>query len=130
MKRQIFTILMVLVLAIMGSALMAQTNATGTAAQGDQRVDQSGQPETGPGPDVDVDTGKNANGAVDVDVTRHTDADTAANENEKTGTAAATTDTGMANDQNNLPATGSELPLVGLVGLLSLAGACTFRALR
>lgn len=114
MKRYIFTLLMVLVLA-MGTTLMAQTPATT-----DQGVDQSGQPETGPGPDVDVDTGANAEGAVDVDVNRTTDADTAATGVDETG----------MDDNANLPDTGSELPLVGMLGLLSLAGAVALRANR
>ena len=118
MKKQIFTLLMALVLT-MGTALMAQTPAP------NDQVDETGQPETGPGPDVDVDTGANASGAVDVDVNRHTDADTAASGVDETGT-----DDNMATDNDNLPDTGSELPLVGLVGLLALGGAVAFRASR
>ena len=119
MKRyHIFTLLMVLVLA-MGTTLMAQT-----PAPTDQKVDQSGQPETGPGPDVDVDTGANAeDGVADVDVNSRTDADTAAQGNDD---AMGTTDTATG----NLPDTGSELPLVGMLGLLSLAGAVALRANR
>ena len=125
MKKSIFfTLLMVFVLAV-GTSLMAQEGNPATTA-GDQRVDQSGQPETGPGPDVDVDTGAQASGAVDVDVNSTTDPDTAASGVDETGTD---TDTNMAAD-NNLPDTGSEAPLLGLVGLLSLAGACALRASR
>jgi LPXTG-motif cell wall-anchored protein len=120
MKKQIFTLLMALALT-MGTALMAQTPATNP-----QAVDQSGQPETGPGPDVDVDTGANASGAVDVDVNSTTDPDTAASGVDETGTD---TETAMAGD-TDLPDTGSELPLVGLVGLMALGGALAFRASR
>ena len=122
MKRQILTLLAVLVLA-MGTVLMAQSNTTGSTA-GSQAVDQSGEPETGPGPDVDVDTGANAEGAVDVDVTSETDADTAASGVDET---AAGTYTG---DDDNLPETGSSMPLVALLGLLALAGATALRAVR
>jgi hypothetical protein len=123
MKRYIFTLLMVLVVVAMGTTLMAQTPTTG-----DQRVDQSGQPETGPGPDVDVDTGAAAeDGVADVDVKSRTDADTAAQGNDDaTDTTAGMNDT----DNDNLPDTGSELPLVGMLGLLSLAGAVALRANR
>lgn len=124
MKKQIFTLLMALVLT-MGTALMAQTPAT----TNDQATDETGQPETGPGPDVDVDTGASASGAVDVDVNRNTDADTAASGVDETGDL----DQGMGDTttaDNDLPDTGSELPLVGLVGLLALGGALAFRAAR
>jgi hypothetical protein len=129
MKRQIFTLLMVFALALVGAAVMAQTP---TNTPPDQKVDQSGQPETGPGPDVDVDVGKNAAGAVDVDVNRHTDADTAASGVDETPGADTNMKGANANpdDNANLPATGSELPLIGLVGLLALAGTVTVRSLR
>lgn len=39
-------------------------------------------------------------------------------------------DTNMAGDQDNLPATGSEMPLLGLLGLIALAGAFVVRAAR
>jgi LPXTG-motif cell wall-anchored protein len=39
-------------------------------------------------------------------------------------------DTNMAGDQDNLPATGSEMPLLGLLGLIALAGAFVVRATR
>lgn len=75
--------------------------------------------ETGTGVDVDVDTGANASGAVDVDVTRTTDADTDASGIDETGSLDQETD--------SLPATGSELPLLGLIGLLALAAAFAVR---
>ena len=56
MKRQIFTLLMVLVLAT-GAVLMAQSNSNSQLPPS-QQVDQSGKPETGSGPDVDVDVGR------------------------------------------------------------------------
>jgi LPXTG-motif cell wall-anchored protein len=176
MKRQIFTLLMVLVLAT-GVAVMAQTTQTPANPQQlppSQQVDQTGQPETGTGPDVDVDTGKNANnGVLNVDVTRTTDSDTKAQDSDSaadttgttgtmnttgsttgatgsvtgttgttTGTATGTTSTygstsdttdtttGTAGSQSNLPNTGSELPLFGLIGLASLAGALAVRSTR
>ncbi|HKH48168.1 MAG TPA: hypothetical protein VKM72_26210 [Thermoanaerobaculia bacterium] len=86
MKKQLFTLAMVLMLVAFGVAY-AQTTGQSTLPPS-QQVDQSGQPETGPGPDVDVDTGKNAeNGVLDVDVDRTTDSDTAATDrNSTTGT--------------------------------------------
>ena len=153
MKRQIFMIAMALVL-VMGAALTAQSTSGNTQLPPSQQVDQSGQPETGTGPDVDVDVGRNAeDGVVDVDVNRQTDPDTAAQGNDPnrlnqdrdqgttgttgtyTGTTADTdtdmdTDTGMAGDQDNLPSTASEMPLLGLLGLLSLAGALVVRTVR
>jgi LPXTG-motif cell wall-anchored protein len=143
---------MLLTLALVlvaGTALVAQTTAT-TQLPPSQQVDQSGKPETGSGPDVDVDVGKNAeDGVMDVDVKRHTDSDTAAQGNDhatmdhttatgttgNTGTTGTTysndTTTGTNADQdNNLPDTGSEMPLLGLIGLFALAGAATLRASR
>lgn len=148
MKRQIFMIAMALVL-VMGAALMAQSTSGNTQLPPSQQVDESGEPETGPGPDVDVDAGQNAeDGLVDVDVNRRTDSDTAAQGNDPnrldqnrdqgttgtyTGTTADTgmdTDTGMAGDRDSLPSTASEMPLLGLLGLLSLAGALVIRTVR
>ena len=119
MKRNIFTLLMVFVLALGTTALMAQTTGTPQTPPS-QQVDQSGQPETGPGPDVDVDTGANAEGAVDVDVNRTTDPDTAADGDTDTAT-------GTYDSDQSLPDTASDMPLLGLLGLLSLAGACVLR---
>ena len=161
MKRQIFTLLMVLVLAT-GVAVMAQTTQAPANPQQlppSQQVDQTGQPETGSGPDVDVDMGKNAkNGVLNVDVTRTTDSDTKAQGDDSaadttgsmktgattgtTGTTGTTTGTygntsnttdtttGTAGSQSHLPNTGSELPLFGLIGLASLAGALAVRSTR
>ena len=125
MKRQIFVLLMVFAVAT-GTALWAQT--TGTAAPPSQQIDQSGQPETGPGPDVDVDVGRNAeDGVVDVDVNRTTDPDTAAQGNDTMGTM-STTDTAVGGTSDDLPDTASSTPLVGLIGLLSLAGGLALKA--
>jgi hypothetical protein len=84
MKKQLFALVMALMLAAFGVAV-AQTQSTLPPSQ---QVDQSGQPETGTGPDVDVDAGRNAeNGVLDVDVDRTTDSDTAATyRNSTTGT--------------------------------------------
>jgi hypothetical protein len=165
MKRQIFTLLMVLVLAT-GAVLMAQSNSNPQLPPS-QQVDQSGKPETGSGPDVDVDLGRNAdNGVADVDVDRQTDADTKAQgdngraagtagttgtmgqgtagqsgqynqNNGTTDTNATGTTTGNAYDNtgndadnDNLPNTASDMPLFGLLGALSLAGALALRASR
>lgn len=158
MKRQIFTLLMVLVLAT-GAVLMAQSNSNSQLPPS-QQVDQSGKPETGSGPDVDVDLGRNAdNGVADVDVDRQTDADTKAQGdgraagttgtmgrnttgqyNQNNGTTATgtttgtygnnTTATGNNADNDNLPNTASDMPLFGLLGALSLAGALALRASR
>src|SRR5687768_18286142 len=81
MKRQIFTLMIALVL-VTGTALIAQT-AGNTQLPPSQQVDQSGKPETGSGPDVDVDAGRNAeDGLVDVDVDANADSDTAAQGND------------------------------------------------
>lgn len=137
MKRQIFTLLMVLALAT-GTALMAQapqTDPTNPQLPPSQQVDQTGQPEQTGHPDVDVDVGKNANnGVLDVDVKRHGDADTKAQDD--TGTTTTSTgstysnDTNTADDRSGLPNTASDMPLLGLIGALSLAGALALRANR
>jgi hypothetical protein len=123
MKRPIFAFLVILVLAL-AAGLTAQTYPD-TQAAPSQQVDQSGQPEQTGKPDVDVDTGANASGAVDVDVKAHGDADTDASGVNETG---ETTDT--AADNANLPGTASDTPLLGLLGLASLAGALALRANR
>ena len=114
MKRQIFTLLVVFVLA-MTTALVAQSTGTSNSQlPPSQQVDQTGQPETGPGPDVDVDLGRNAdNGVADVDVDRQTDSDTSAQGDRQTtgttgtmGTTGTTGTTGQ-NNQNNLDNTNS-----------------------
>ena len=152
MKRQIFTLLIALLLAT-GTVLLAQTASPQVPPS--QQVDETGKPETGPGPDVDVDVGKNAeDGLVDVDVDRNTDSDTAARGNDPnptvgttgrtgvtgtgtTGTTGTTgaydttdTNTGMDADNDNLPDTASGMPLVGLIGLLALGGAVAVKATR
>src|SRR5215218_2044578 len=153
MKRQIFTLLIALLLAT-GTVLLAQT--ANQQVPPSQQVDETGKPETGSGPDVDVDVGKNAeDGLVDVDVDRNTDSDTAARGNDPnptvgttgrtgvtgtgtTGTTGTTTgaygttdtNTGMDADNDNLPDTASGMPLVGLIGLLALGGAVAVKATR
>ena len=100
MKRQIFTLLMALVLTT--AALVAQTTPTpNPQVPPSQQVDQSGQPEQTGHPDVDVDTGKNANnGVLNVDVKRNGDSDTKAGNNpngnavDTTGTMGTTGTTG------------------------------------
>lgn len=128
MKRQIFVLLMALVLAT-GTVLMAQSTGNTTQVPLDQQTDQSGQPETGTGPDVDVDTGANAeDGVVDVDVDATTDPDTAAQGNDPDVRTGTYTDTAM--DDDNLPDTAGEMPLLALIGLVSLAGAVIIRVVR
>jgi hypothetical protein len=103
MKKQVFTLLMVLTLTAFG-VVIAQTPNPSTLPPS-QQVDQSGKPETGPGPDVDVDTGKNAdNGVLDVDVSRTTDSDTSArgDNSANNGTTAGTT-TGTTTGTGVLP---------------------------
>jgi LPXTG-motif cell wall-anchored protein len=81
--------------------------------------------EQGEGVDVDVDTGARAEGAVDVDVNPTTDADTdASGSNEDQGLTGGDTDM-----DDTLPDTGSNLPLLGLIGLLALAAAVSVRFL-
>jgi hypothetical protein len=145
MKRQIFTLMIALLLAT-GTVLLAQTTGN-TQVPPSQQVDQTGKPETGSGPDVDVDVGKNAeDGLVDVDVDRTTDSDTAAQGNDPnptvgtrtgagtTGTTGAygttDTDTDLDADNDNLPDTASGMPLLGLIGLLALGGAVAIKATR
>jgi hypothetical protein len=134
MKRQILMLAMALVF-VMTTGAMAQS--TTPSVPPSQQVDQSGQPETGTGPDVDVDAGRNAeDGLVDVEVNRNADSDTAAQGNDTADTmdqsgtySGSTTDTGMAAD-DTLPSTASGTPLMGLLGLLSLAGALVLRTVR
>ena len=135
MKRQIFTLMIALLLAT-GTALLAQTSYP-EAPPPSQQVDQSGQPETGTGPDVDVDVGRNAeDGLVDVDVDATTDPDTAAQGNDPNPNVDVDVDTdvdtttGVDADDDNLPDTASEMPLLGLIGLLSLAGAVAIKTTR
>ena len=184
MKRQSLVLTLALTLMTTG-VLFAQTTGTTNPANlpADQRVDQSGQPETGSGPDVDVDMGRNAeDGLVDVDVTRTTDSDTAATGNDPdpvvrttTGTTTGATplrngtetgsgvdvdvdagrnangavdvdvnsttdadtdasgvdETGsLDQDNDSLPATGSNMPAMALLGLLAMAAAFAVRFLR
>jgi hypothetical protein len=138
MKRQIFTLMIALLLAT-GTALLAQTAYP--EAPPSQQVDQSGKPETGTGPDVDVDVGRNAeDGLVDVEVNRDADSDTAAQGNDPNPDVDVDADvdvdtdvdttTGLDTDDDSLPETASEMPLLGLIGLLALAGAATIKAVR
>lgn len=179
MKRQ--SLVLTLALTLATGALFAQTTGTTNPSNlpADQRVDQSGQPETGSGPDVDVDMGRNAeDGLVDVDVNSQTDSDTAATGNDpdpvvRTTTGAtplrngtetgsgvdvdvdagrnangavdvdvnSTTDadtdasgvdeTGsLDQDNDSLPATGSNMPAMALLGMLAMAAAFAVRFLR
>jgi hypothetical protein len=136
MKRQIFTLMIALLLAT-GTVLLAQT--ANPQVPPSQQVDQSGKPETGSGPDVDVDVGKNAeDGLVDVEVNRDADSDTAAQGNDPnptvgtTGTSGVTdtADTDLDADNDNLPDTASGMPLLGLIGLLALGGAVAIKTTR
>jgi LPXTG-motif cell wall-anchored protein len=102
-----------------GTASESLNNTSGTNTTGSVTGTMP-ETETGSGMDVDVDTGSNAAGAVDVDVNSTTDADTDASGVNETGTSYGT-------DTDSLPATGSELPLVGLIGLLALAAAFAVR---
>lgn len=79
------------------------------------------QNEPEEGMDVDVDTGANAAGAVDVDVNSTSDADTDASGVNETGEST------YGSDSDSLPATGSKLPLFGLIGLLALGAAFVVR---
>ena len=129
MKRQLFTLLMVLALVTTG-ALFAQTSYEKPATP---QTNLQNETEPVNGPDVDVDTGDRAAGAVDVDVSRTGDADTSATGIDETGSLdndANDTTTGVAGDQSDLPATASELPAVALLGLLAMAAAFTVRFLR
>lgn len=110
MKRQIFTLLMALVLPT--AALVAQSTPTpNPQVPPSQQVDQSGQPEQTGRPDVDVDTGKNAdNGVLNVDVKRNGDSDTKAGNNPN-GNAMGTTSTmgktGTTGTYNGTTSTGT-----------------------
>jgi hypothetical protein len=128
------------------------TGTTTGSVPPSQQVDQSGQPEHTGRPDVDVDTGKNANnGVLNMDVKRNGDADTKAGNNPNgnqmgtttTGTTGTTTTTGAytgsttstdtdasASGSRNMPRTASDMPLVGLLGALALAGALGLRSIR
>lgn len=104
------------------------TGTTGTGATGTTgtmgttgTTNLNNETETGTGPDVDVDTGASATGAVDVDVDSTTDADTDASGMDETGGLSGDTET------DSLPATGSNQPLLALLGLLALAAAFAVR---
>jgi LPXTG-motif cell wall-anchored protein len=101
-----------------GTASESLNNTSGTNTTGSVTGTRP-ETETGSGVDVDVDTGSRAEGAVDVDVNSTTDADTDASGINETGS--------YDNDTDSLPATGSELPLLGLLGLLALAAAFAVR---
>ena len=125
MKKQLFAVLMALVLATTG-AVIAQEYQTPPATNETEPVN---------GPDVDVDTGARAEGAVDVDVSATGDADTDASGIDEGGALGDedTTTTGVAADSDmdsDLPATASELPAVALLGLLAMAAAFAVRFLR
>lgn len=122
MKRQLFAVLMALVLATTG-VVFAQTYETPPATN---------ETEPATGPDVDVDTGARAEGAVDVDVSATGDADTDASGIDEGGALGDedTTTTGAMDDDSDLPATASELPAVALLGLLAMAAAFAVRFLR
>ena len=123
MKKQLFAVLMALVLATTGAVIAQDYQSTPPA---------NSQTEPVNGPDVDVDAGANAEGALDVDVSRTGDADTDASGIDEGGALGDedTTTTGVAADDSDLPATASELPAVALLGLLALAGAFAVRFLR
>ena len=93
-----------------------QSNTTGRVTGSTTTTGTMLQNEPEEGMDVDVDAGANANGAVDVDVNSTSDADT---------DASGINETGESSD--SLPATGSELPLLGLMGLLALGAAFVVR---
>lgn len=101
------------------------TTGTGTGLTGNETEQNEGM-------DVDVDTGARANGAIDVDVKTHGDNDTDASGIDETGTGPAT-ETGSATtgtDTGSLPDTASELPLLGVAGLLALASFFMVRMAR
>jgi cytoskeletal protein RodZ len=102
------------------------TTTTGTGLTGNETEQNEGM-------DVDIDTGARANGAVDVDVKTHGDNDTDASGINETGTSGAgDTTTGMGDTTNTgaLPDTASELPLLGVAGLLALASFFMVRMAR
>jgi len=113
--------------------VMEEGTVSGTATESINNADQSNttgrvtgtalQNEPEEGMDVDVDTGANAAGAVDVDVNSISDADTDASGVNETGEST----TGYSADTDSLPATGSKLPLFGLLGLLALGAAFVVR---
>jgi hypothetical protein len=100
MKRTLFA-LIALALLSLGTPLLAQDYQP--PAQDPAPAAETETPSDNP--DVDVDASLNPPD-VDVDVTADTDADTDANEDEM--------------DEDALPATASELPLVGLLGLAAV----------
>ena len=102
----------------------------GTTATGAVTGSSALQNEPEEGMDVDVDAGANAAGAVDVDVNRTSDADTDASGIDETGSLDQESTTGVAGDDDSLPATGSDLPAVALLGMLAMAAAFAVRFLR
>jgi len=118
-----------------GTQTTGQVGTTGTTGTttGTATGLTGNETEQNEGMDVDVDTGARANGAIDVDVKRHGDNDTDASGIDETGTGPATTtgSTGsMDTDTNSLPDTASELPLLGIAGLLAFASFFMVRMAR
>jgi cytoskeletal protein RodZ len=107
-----------------GTTTTTTTTGTGTGLTGNETEQNEGM-------DVDVDTGARANGAVDIDVKRHGDNDTDASGIDETGTGPATqTGSATTTDNGALPNTASELPLLGIAGLLALASFFMVRTAR
>ncbi len=143
MKRLVFSILTIFALTVAGAAVAQgpNTSVPGPTKQQEPGLNSNDLPnpgnplplqeptttmpetETGTGVDVDVDTGSNAEGLVDVDVNSTTDADTDASGIDETGSLDNETDT----VSDSLPATATNLPLVGLIGLLALGAALVVR---
>lgn len=154
MKKSLLTILAIFLMTT--GAAMAQTansSAPGPTVQREPGMNSNNMPNPGNpqtdltrdrntattkaaeptgGVDVDVDTGARANGAVDVDATMtNGDADTNATGIDETRTGPATqADDGSGANSSALPSTASELPLLGIAGLLALASAFTARLAR
>lgn len=104
----------------------ATDTTTGTMSTGSTGLVTETETEPATGMDVDVDTGAEASGAMDVDVNSTADADTSATGIDETGSLDQETSY-AAGDSDDLPATGSELPLVALIGFLALAAAFVVR---
>lgn len=137
MKRNIFILLMALTLT-MGGALFAQIDNNPTSAL-DNQEEPGTADELGTTVDQNQQNSGTATGQSNLNqrgTTGSTTGATGSMDQSTTGTSDTTgmndqTTTGYGADQDSsLPATGSELPLAALVGLLAFGAAALLRAVR
>src|SRR5947199_164390 len=133
MKRQIFSLTMALALT-MGTALLAQSGGgsggganSGTVGGGSGATGTMGTGTTGAGAAGSTGT-TGAYGTTTGSTTTSTYGGSTDTTTGTTGTSGA--GTGVSGRHRRLPRTGSDMPLLGLLGALSLAGALGLRKLH